>query len=200
MKCRRRCCSVFNDSSTRREKGRGQTCYAAPGPAVIREETHRRRSDRQVSQLSCRARVLLSLSLGLLAGTAQTAWGPMERRQQLLLLPVPTVTRLKPSSVARLAIEIKAAVAAHAAVVGTGADKGRLGRPSERALAGGEACKLQDDLLDRRKALRGSTKDSATLMIRSCMLIAHRTDTTGGLLLTSFEPAGFTVKRRRCEC
>jgi hypothetical protein len=124
----------------------------------------------------------------------------MERRLQILLLLVPTMTRLEPSSVAGLAIEVKAAVPAHATVVGTGADKGRLGGPSERALAGGEACKFQDDLVDRTKALRGSRRDSGTLMIWSCMLINHRKDTAGEVLLMSFEPAGLTVKRRRREC
>jgi hypothetical protein len=57
---------------------------------------------------------------------------------QPLLLPVPAMTGLKPSGVARLAIEVKAAVPTYAAVVGAGAYKGRLGRPSERTLLSGK--------------------------------------------------------------
>jgi hypothetical protein len=123
----------------------------------------------------------------------------MKRSLQLLLLPVPTVTGLKPSGVARLAIEVEATVPTHAAVVGAGACKGRLGRPSERALLGGEERKFQDDLVHRKKTLTSSRRAGGTLMIRSCMVIDHRTDAAGELLLMTFQPAAQIVKRGRTE-
>jgi hypothetical protein len=110
------------------------------------------------------------------------------------------MTGLKPSGVARLAIEVKAAVPTHAAVVGSGACKWRLWRPSESALLGGKERKLQDDLVDRKKALRGSSRARGTLMIRSCMVIGHGQTRRGEILLVSFQPAALIVKRQRTEC
>jgi hypothetical protein len=104
------------------------------------------------------------------------AWGRRERGLQLLLLPVPAMTGLKPSGVGRLAIEVESAVPTHAAVVGAGAREGWLRGPGERALLGGKERKLQDDFVDGKKALRGSGRTGGTLMIRSCMVMGHGTE------------------------
>jgi hypothetical protein len=100
--------------------------------------------------------------------------------KQLLLLLLPAMTGLKPSGVGRLAIEVKAAVPTYTAIVRAGAFKGRLGRPGERALLGGKERKLLNDLIDRKKALRGSRRGGGTFMIRECMVIGHGTVTKRG--------------------
>jgi hypothetical protein len=101
---------------------------------------------------------------------------------------------LKPSGVARLAIEVKAAVPTHTAVVGAGAFKGRFRRPSKRALLSGEERKFQDDLVHRKKALTNSRRAGGSFMIRSCMIIGHGTDTTGGN--TTFELPACSADRQ----
>ena len=55
-----------------------------------------------------------------------------------LLLPVPTMTGLRPSGTRGFVVKVKTAVSTHAAVACAGALEGRLGRPGEGSLLVGK--------------------------------------------------------------
>jgi len=150
-----------------------------PGPSGWRAATHTRRIDSQAPEQGRNEEVWSEvLSLGSLL-THKASCLPSRRWSilQLLLFPVPAMTGLNPSRVRSFPIEVKTAAPTHAAVMCSGASKGRLRRPCEGTLFDGKEVKFGDDLVDseqtRGKRLHLGRRAGSNLTIRGCMSILH---------------------------